>query len=159
MTWEDVQNTYKDLGFRAATKFEKQQKARKDYWTSRGLFGSSFYQNEYDDTNKAYNDYQTDINSEFLDLNNERVNAQARGELPEQIAQRRQFDVSRARNLAQLEAGVKRQAAAQPSQRINGQLIGGSDSYPVAPVKAYNDMNPWIYEYQPPGTNKKGWHY
>jgi hypothetical protein len=162
MTWEDVLNTYKDLGFRSATRFEKQQKSMKDYWSSRGLMGSSFYQDEYDDTNEAYNDYRTDMNSEFMDLNNERINAQARGELPEQVSQRQSFDRQRAELLAEQARGQKEQAArrlaaVQPSQVIGGQLIGAPQKN--YQVKLYQDLNPWIYKYKWSNeTTPQGWH-
>jgi len=142
--------------------YDKQVKSLKDYYTGKGLYKSSFHQKPYDALTKEYEDLRQYLSQRALRSHNERINAQAGGELPEQVMQRRGFDEGYDDLLEAQEARRKQQEASrlagvQPSQILNGQLIGGQTQ--GASVKVYNDASPWIFKYIPAGeTIPKGWH-
>lgn len=113
------------------TNYDAELKALKDYFSGKGLMGSSFYQKAYDDRTKYHGDFTNTINSIGLNRHNDYINARDRGELPEQILQKQKFENDYKKLLASIKAGqeeqaARRLAAVQPSQILDGNLVGSS---------------------------------
>lgn len=132
--------------------YESQLKDLKNYWSGRGLMGSSFYQDPYDALTEKYNNYKDERNQAFLRADKEYRNYESRGQLPWQIQQRQEGEAKQAKIEAAIQADQARSIAAKLAPVQQG-------IQPVSMKKIYNDLNSWIFKYIPANeTVPHGWH-